>query len=74
MKPSASLKKAMSWQPPGSSGTEHRRNFIETYYLDVTRHTTSKEMRSKLGDELVKRGLAPSLYETEEEAETRILI
>ena len=47
---------------------------IETYYQDVTRHTTSEEMRSKLGDELVKRGLAPSLYETEEEAETRILI
>ncbi len=47
---------------------------IETYYQDVTRHTTSERMRSKLGDELVKRGLAPSLYETEEEAETRILI
>jgi propionate CoA-transferase len=47
---------------------------IETYYQDVTRHTTSEEMRSKLGDEFVKRGLAPSLYETEEEAETRILI
>jgi hypothetical protein len=31
-------------------------------------------MRSKLGDELVKRGLDPSLYETEAEAETRILI
>ena len=47
---------------------------IETYYQDVSRHTTSEEMRSKLGDEFVKRGLAPSLYETEEEAETRILI
>ena len=47
---------------------------IETYYQDVTRHTTSEEMRSKLGDELVKRGLDPSLYETEAEAETRILI
>ena len=73
MKPSALLKTAMSLLPPGSSGTEHRKN-IETYYQDVTRHTTSEEMRSKLGDELVKRGLAPSLYETEEEAETRILI
>jgi propionate CoA-transferase len=47
---------------------------IETYYQDVSRHTTSEEMRSKLGDEFVKRGLAPSLYETEEEAETRVLI
>jgi hypothetical protein len=47
---------------------------IETYYQDVTRHTTSEELRSKLGDEFVKRSLAPSLYETEEEAQTRILI
>jgi propionate CoA-transferase len=47
---------------------------IETYYQDVTRHTTSEEMRSKLGDELIKRGLSPSLYETEEEAKTKILI
>jgi propionate CoA-transferase len=47
---------------------------IETYYQDVTRHTTNEEMRSKLGDELVKRGLTPSLFETEAEAETRILI
>jgi hypothetical protein len=74
MKPSASFRSVMSLSPPGSSETDPRRNFIETYYQDVTRHTTSEEMRSKLGDELVKRGLAPSLYETEEEAETMILI
>ena len=47
---------------------------IETYYQDVTRYTTSEEIRSKLGDEFVKRGLAPSLYETEEEAKAKILI
>ena len=64
----------MFWPPPGSLETAPRKNFIETYYQDVTRHTTSEEMRSKLGEELVKRGLAPSLYETEAEAETRILI
>ncbi len=53
---------------------EMGKSIIETYYKDVTRHTTSEEMRSKLGDEFVKRGLAPSIYETEEEAETKILI
>lgn len=47
---------------------------IETYYEDVTRHTTSEALRSKLGDRLVKRGLAPSLYESEDEAEQKILI
>lgn len=47
---------------------------IETYYEDVTRHTTSESLRSKLGDRFVKRGLAPSIYESEKEAEERILI
>ena len=46
---------------------------IETYYEDVTRHTTSETLRSKLGDQLVKRGLAPSIYDSEKEAE-KILI
>ena len=46
---------------------------IETYYEDVTRHTTSEALRAKLGDEFVKRGLTPSIYDTEEKAE-RILI
>lgn len=47
---------------------------IETYYEDVTRHTTSQTLRSTLGDKLVKRGLAPSLYESEQEAKQKILI
>jgi len=46
---------------------------IESYYEDVTRHTTSEALRDKLGDEFVKRGLAPSIYDTEEKAE-KILI
>jgi len=39
----------------------------------VTRHTTSEALRAKLGDEFVKRGLTPKIYDTEEEAE-KILI
>ena len=46
---------------------------IETYYEDVTRHTTNETLRSKLGDQFVKRGLAPSIYDSEKEAE-KILI
>ncbi len=47
---------------------------IETYYEDVTRHTTSETLRSTLGDQFVKRGLAPSLYESEEAAKQKISI
>ena len=39
-----------------------------TYYLSVARYTTSAFMRLKLGKELSKRRLSPSIYETEEEA------
>jgi acyl CoA:acetate/3-ketoacid CoA transferase alpha subunit len=58
----------------GLVGNETPEELHETYCQDVTGYTTSEEMRSKLGNELVKRGLTPSLYETEKEAETRILI
>ncbi len=47
---------------------------IEAYYEDVTRHTTSEALRSKLGERLSKRGLEPSLYDSEKEAEQKILI
>ena len=41
---------------------------VDTYYLSVARYTTSAFMRFKLGKELSKRRLSPSIYETEEEA------
>jgi propionate CoA-transferase len=49
--------------------------YIETnYYLSVSRYTTSGFLRRKLGKELVeKRGLSPSIYETEDEAKKRVL-
>ena len=46
---------------------------IETYYADVSRFSSSDEMRKKLGDEFVKRAMAPSMYETKEEAK-KVLI
>jgi propionate CoA-transferase len=47
--------------------TEMVRN-AATYYESVTRYTTSTFLRMKLGDELQKRGVAPHIYESREEA------
>ncbi len=38
------------------------------FYQSVTRYTTSTFLRMKLGDELQKRGVAPHIYESREEA------
>ena len=38
------------------------------FYESVTRYTTSAFLRMKLGDELQKRGVAPHIYESKEEA------
>jgi propionate CoA-transferase len=38
------------------------------FYESVTRYTTSTFLRMKLGDELQKRGVAPHIYESREEA------
>ncbi len=46
---------------------------IETYYADVSRFSSSDEMRKKLGDQFVKKAMAPRIYETREEAE-KILV
>jgi propionate CoA-transferase len=42
----------------------------KTYYLKVTRYSTSAFMRSKLGEELAKRDVAPHVFETAAEAQT----
>jgi len=41
---------------------------VERYYIDVTRYTTSGFLRQKLGTALARRGLAPHIYESGEEA------
>ena len=38
------------------------------FYESVTRYTTSAFLRMKLGDELQKRGVAPHIYESKDEA------
>jgi propionate CoA-transferase len=44
------------------------RHMEKTYYLTVTRYTTSAFLRMKLGEELAKRNVAPHVFETEAEA------
>jgi propionate CoA-transferase len=41
---------------------------VSEFYENVTRYTTSTFLRMKIGDDLKKRGLAPHIYETREEA------
>jgi propionate CoA-transferase len=41
---------------------------VEKYYWGVTRYTTSGFLRMKLGDALARRGLAPHVYESGDEA------
>jgi propionate CoA-transferase len=41
---------------------------VTKFYATVTRYTTSTFLRMKLGDELQKRGVAPHIYESREEA------
>jgi propionate CoA-transferase len=45
------------------------RGLMDKYYSDVTRYTTSGFLRMKLGDALEKRGVAPHIYESANEAE-----
>ena len=41
----------------------------QTYYIKVTRYSTSAFMRAKLGEELAKRGVAPHVFESAAEAQ-----
>ncbi len=41
---------------------------VENYYDGVTRYTTSSFLHMKLGDALKRRGVAPYIYESPEEA------
>jgi propionate CoA-transferase len=41
----------------------------KTYYIKVTRYSTSAFMRAKLGEELTKRGVAPHVFESAAEAQ-----
>jgi propionate CoA-transferase len=44
------------------------RDLVERFYSGVTRYTTSSFLRTKLGDALKERAVAPHIYESAEEA------
>ena len=44
------------------------KGLLDAYYWDVTRYTTSGFLRLKLGDALQRRGVAPHIYESSDEA------
>ena len=48
--------------------TAMQQNLVENYFSRVSRYTTSAFLRMKLGDALEKRGVAPHIYESPEEA------
>ena len=48
--------------------SEMVKDVVEKFYRGVTRFTTSAFMRAKLGETLAKRGLAPYIFETENDA------
>lgn len=45
----------------------------DRYYSEVMRYTTSAFMRMKLGESLQKRGVAPHIFETKQEAQKALL-
>jgi propionate CoA-transferase len=48
--------------------TDMVKGLVDKYYSGVTRYTTSAFLRMKLGDALMKRSVAPHIYESKEEA------
>ena len=59
------LNSTATWMTPTSMG---RRKWATPNFHGVTRFTTSAFMRAKLGDVLPSRGVAPHVYQSEEEA------
>ena len=49
--------------------TEMVRRLMDRFYSKVTRYTTSTFLRMKIGDALKNRGVAPHIYESQQEAQ-----
>ena len=52
--------------------SEMVKGLTERFYSRVTRYTTSTFLRAKLGDALHKRGVAPHIFESAEEAQAHL--
>jgi len=51
---------------------ESARQLADKYFHGITRFTTSAFMKTKLGEMLDKRGVAPHIYESEEDAKAAV--
>ena len=51
---------------------ESARQLAEKYFLGITRFTTSAFMKTKLGDLLGKRGVAPHIFESEDDTKAAV--
>ena len=49
------------------------RELVENFYIDVARYTTSAFLRAKLGEALLKRGVAPHIFENSGDARKQLL-
>ncbi len=49
------------------------RRLVDRFYSKVTRYTTSTFMRMKIGDALSNRGVAPHIYESQQEARAKLI-
>jgi propionate CoA-transferase len=48
------------------------RDLTQRFYIDVTRYTTSTFLRLKLGQALNRRGVAPHIFESADEAHLQL--
>ena len=52
--------------------TDVVKSVVDRFYMDVTRYTTSAFLRMKIGDALKNRGVAPHIYESQQEAHSAL--
>jgi propionate CoA-transferase len=48
------------------------RGLMDHYYSGVSRYTTSNFLRMKLGESLERRGVAPHIFESAEDAQSNL--
>jgi propionate CoA-transferase len=62
----------MLWPEVVESYSDMVRDLTERFYIDVTRYTTSTFLRMKLGQALNRRGVAPHIFESADEAHLQL--
>jgi propionate CoA-transferase len=60
------------WPEAVDAYSDMVRDLTQRFYIDVTRYTTSGFLRMKLGEALDRRGVAPHIYESADEAHVQL--